>query len=90
MNGPKEILLTSVDNEGLQNGMDLELIEKVSSVVSVPVIFCGGVGSAEDIIKAANKGADAIACASILHYEKDDIPSIKKDLIKHNVEVRQV
>ena len=59
--GAGEILLTSVDNEGLQQGMDLELIEAVTKAVNVPVICGGGVGCGDDIVDAANAGADAVA-----------------------------
>ena len=55
--GAGEILLTSVDNEGLQQGMDLELIEAVTKAVNVPVICGGGVGCGDDIVDAANAGA---------------------------------
>ena len=65
--GAGEILLTSVDCEGLQRGMDLELIAKVSEAVAVPVICGGGVGCADDIVEAVRNGADAVACASVLH-----------------------
>ncbi len=68
--GAGEILLTSVDNEGLQQGMDLELIEAVTKAVNVPVICGGGVGCGDDIVDAANAGADAVACAAVLHYKK--------------------
>ena len=71
--GAGEILLTSVDNEGLQQGMDLELIEAVTKAVNVPVICGGGVGCGDDIVDAANAGADAVACAAVLHYKKETV-----------------
>lgn len=86
--GAGEILLTSVDCEGLQRGMDLELIEAVSAVVNVPVIFGGGVGCADDIVDAARAGADAVACAAILHYQKATIPELKEEIRAGGVEVR--
>lgn len=88
--GAGEILLTSVDNEGLQRGMDVELIKQVTEVVDVPVICGGGVGCAEDIVDAAQMGADAVACAAILHYKKSTVQELKKDILKHGVEVRIV
>ena len=57
--GAGEILLTSVDCEGLQRGMDLELIRAVTAAVQVPVICGGGAGGADDILDAAAAGADA-------------------------------
>ena len=88
--GAGEILLTSVDNEGLQQGMDLELIEAVTKAVNVPVICGGGVGCSDDIVDAANAGADAVACAAVLHYKKETVTELKEDIRAGGVEVRQV
>ena len=78
--GAGEILLTSVDNEGLQQGMDLELIEAVTKAVNVPVICGGGVGCGDDIVDAANAGADAVACAAVLHYKKETVTELKEEM----------
>ncbi|HJD22420.1 MAG TPA: imidazole glycerol phosphate synthase cyclase subunit [Candidatus Gemmiger faecigallinarum] len=86
--GAGEILLTSVDCEGLQRGMDLELIEAVTKAVDVPVICVGGVGCADDIVDAVDAGADAVACASVLHYGKTTVPELKAELRDAGVEVR--
>lgn len=86
--GAGEILLTSVDCEGLQRGMDRELIAAVRAATSIPIIACGGVGRASDIVEAANSGANAVAAASILHYRKDSIPNIKKAIRESGLEVR--
>lgn len=67
--GAGEILLTSIDKEGLGDGMDLELVEHVSKKISIPLISHGGVGNSEDIYKVIISGSDAIAISSILHYE---------------------
>ena len=88
--GAGEILLTSVDNEGLQQGMDLELIEAVTKAVNVPVICGGGVGCGDDIVDAANAGADAVACAAVLHYKKETVTELKEDIRAGGVEVRQI
>ena len=88
--GAGEILLTSVDCEGLQSGMDLELIRAVTDAVSVPVICGGGVGCGDDIADAASAGADAVACAAVLHYNKESVAELKDDLRADGVEVRCV
>ena len=96
--GAGEILLTSVDNEGLQQGMDLELIEAVTKAVNVPVICGGGVGPTQlfRVFEhkgdggAANAGADAVACAAVLHYKKETVTELKEDIRAGGVEVRQV
>ena len=86
--GAGEILLMSVDCEGLQRGMDLALIEAVTHAVKIPVICGGGVGCAEDIVDAANAGADAVACAAVLHYEKATVQELKAEVRAAGVEVR--
>ena len=72
----------------LGRGMDIELIRQVGEAVDVPVIFGGGVGCVDDIIEAADAGADAIACASVFHYDRLSIEEIKKELINKGVNVR--
>ena len=78
--GAGEILLMSVDNEGLQRGMDLELIEAVTKAVNVPVICGGGVGCGDDIVDGAKAGADAVACAAVLHYKKETVQELKDEI----------
>ncbi len=68
--GAGEILLTSVDREGTGLGFDIELTKRVSELVSIPVIACGGAGEVGDIHEAIIKGkADAVSLASMLHYD---------------------
>tara|TARA_Y100000389_G_scaffold199988_1_gene239495 strand:- start:12370 stop:13128 length:759 start_codon:yes stop_codon:yes gene_type:complete len=67
--GVGEILLTSVDNDGMQLGLDLKLIKEITSLVSVPVVACGGVGSIDDISKGIhNSGASGIGVGSMFVY----------------------
>lgn len=66
--GVGEILITSVDREGRGRGFDLELVQKFSNALPVPVIACGGAGDASDVNSAIQSGADAVSCASIFHY----------------------
>ena len=67
--GAGEIVITSVDKEGTGLGFDMELIQKVSEIISIPLIIHGGASDEEDIADAIKGGnADAIAIASILHY----------------------
>ena len=81
-------MLTSVDCEGLQRGMDLELIRAVTKAVHIPVVCGGGVGCGEDVVEAANAGADAVACAAVLHYNKQTVPELKEEIRAGGVEVR--
>jgi cyclase len=76
--GAGEILLTSVDREGTRKGFDISLIRAVTSVVSVPVIASGGMGKPEDLIAVVSEGgADAVAMADILHYNRAGIGGIR-------------
>ncbi len=88
--GAGELLVTSINQEGTKKGMDIELIEKISHYVPIPVIACGGVGNSghiADVIEKTN--VRAVACASILHYNLSDIPTIKTDLAKASISVRK-
>lgn len=86
--GAGEILLTSIDHEGLEKGMDTELIEKVSKAVSIPVIASGGFGKAQDFNAAINSGADAVAIAKALHYDRTSIQTIKEAAKAAGIKVR--
>ena len=69
--GAGEILLTSVDLEGTQKGLDVELCRAVTSELDIPVILSGGMGNTAHLVDAANRGhADAVAMAHVLHYGK--------------------
>ncbi|MBI4982285.1 MAG: imidazole glycerol phosphate synthase subunit HisF [Candidatus Omnitrophica bacterium] len=81
--GVGEILVTSVDNEGTRQGYDIDLINVVSEVVSVPVIASGGVGNVKHMEKCMlNKRVDGMAVASILHYGDSKVGELKSELLK--------
>lgn len=87
--GAGEILLNSIDRDGTRQGYDLELIQKVSEKVRVPVIASGGAGNLEQIYQAIISGkADAVLLASTLHYGEITISEIKKYLKSKGVRVR--
>lgn len=87
--GAGELLVTSVDREGTQRGMDLELIRRITAAVEVPVIACGGVGTPEHAVQALREGgADAVAVASVLHYGRHGIGAIKARLAQAEIPVR--
>ncbi len=88
--GAGEILLTSIDTEGTKKGFDIELTKSVTDVVNIPVIASGGMGSnqhLEDAIKIG--GADAVAMADILHYERSTIPIIRNAAKEAEIIVRE-
>jgi imidazole glycerol-phosphate synthase subunit HisF len=78
--GAGEILLTSMDRDGTNAGYDLGLTAAVASAVEVPVIASGGAGRLEHLTEALEAGADAVLCASILHYGRHTVPEIKVHL----------
>ena len=85
--GAGEIVITSVDKEGTGEGFDLELTNKISSFVSIPVIAHGGAGKKEHLIPVIKEGnADAIALASILHYHLIKNNNIIEQRSEGNVE----
>jgi imidazole glycerol-phosphate synthase subunit HisF len=67
-NGVGEIILTSVDNEGMMTGYDLELIQKVTSEVSIPVVVNGGAGKIEHFVQAVECGAAAVSAGSMFVF----------------------
>ncbi len=82
--GVGEVLLTSIDREGTYSGFDMDLIEAVTSAVTVPVVVSGGAGNCQDIEKCiANKNVDGIAIASLLHYGKTTVEKIKSECSKN-------
>lgn len=87
--GAGEILVTSMDRDGTENGYDLELTRSISEKVNIPVIASGGAGKPEHILEAFSIGkADAALAASIFHYDKYPIPLIKRFLKEKGVDVR--
>jgi cyclase len=88
--GAGEILLTSMDRDGTSAGYDLELTRAVSDLVSVPVIASGGAGGLEDLVEAIGAGADAVLCASILHYGQHTLAEVKEHLGRAGIPVRPV
>jgi cyclase len=87
--GAGEILLTSIDRDGTNEGYDIDLLQKVAGVVNVPLIASGGAGSLVHFRDALVKGrADAVLAASVFHYGKFTIREVKEYLSNEGVEVR--
>lgn len=88
--GVGEILVTSVDHEGMRKGFDENLLREIHGRVRVPVIACGGAGGPEHV-EALLRGpcADAVCCASIFHYGTCTVPELKNHLAEQGIEVRQ-
>jgi cyclase len=86
--GAGEILLTSMDRDGTQDGYDLELTRAVAQAVSVPVIASGGAGELQHLVQALRAGADAVLCASIFHYGRHSMADVRAHLIGAGMAVR--
>ena len=87
--GAGEILLTSMDRDGTKKGYDLDLTEKVSSLINIPLIASGGVGSLEHLYQGIKIGkANAVLAASIFHFGEHTILEAKQYLDSKGIPVR--
>ena len=86
--GAGEILLTSMDRDGTEDGCDLELTSAVAEAVEVPVIASGGAGELHHLVEALEAGADAVLCASIFHYGRFRVREAKEALAAAGIPVR--
>jgi len=89
-NGAGEIVVNSIDTDGVKKGFDIELLKAVNSAVSVPVIASGGAGSIDDFITLFREipDIDAGLAASIFHFGEVAIPDLKAELKKNGINVR--
>ena len=89
-NGAGEVVLNSIDTDGVKGGFDLEMLEAVSNAVDVPVIASGGAGCAEDFVTLFERlpKVDAGLAASIFHFGQVKIPELKQLLKENNIPVR--
>ena len=90
--GAGELVVNSIDTDGVKNGFDLEMLQKIAERVSVPVIASGGAGSAEDfaVLFESVKGVDAGLAASVFHYKELEISKLKEFLKERGIAVRTV
>jgi cyclase len=87
--GAGEVLLTSMDRDGTNDGYDIELTRAVAKAVSVPVIASGGAGTLDHLSEAIEAGhADAVLCASIFHYGAHRVRDAKRHLAEAGIPVR--
>lgn len=89
-NGAGEVVVNSIDTDGVKKGFDLEMLEAVCNVVNVPVIASGGAGCIEDFVTLFNRlpKVDAGLAASIFHFGEVDIKDLKAELALKNINVR--
>lgn len=88
--GAGEVVLNSIDTDGVKNGFDLEMLDQVCNAVSVPVIASGGAGKKEDFVELFTKipKVDAGLAASIFHFKEVEISDLKRTLKQNGILVR--
>ncbi|MDO4734215.1 MAG: imidazole glycerol phosphate synthase subunit HisF [Lachnospiraceae bacterium] len=91
-NGAGEVVVNSIDTDGVKEGFDLEMLDAVCSVVNVPVIASGGAGCIEDFITLFKTlpGVDAGLAASIFHFGTVDILDLKQEMLKNHIPARVI
>ncbi len=89
-NGAGEVVVNSIDTDGVKRGFDIEMLERVCDVVNVPVIASGGAGSVEDFIELFRRvpGISAGLAASVFHFGEIQIRDLKAALRDNNITVR--
>lgn len=89
-NGAGEVVVNSIDTDGVKHGFDIELLNAVCSAVSVPVIASGGAGCIEDFIDLFKNvpDIDAGLAASVFHFNEVDIIDLKREMHKNGIPVR--
>lgn len=89
-NGAGEIVLNSIDTDGVKGGFDLEMLKAVCDVVDVPVIASGGAGCTQDFLTLFNTlpKVDAGLAASIFHFGEVKIPELKRELAQQGIPIR--
>ena len=87
--GAGELLLTSMEHDGVRQGYPCELFAQITGELKIPVIASGGAGSIDDIAEVFEKGhADAALAASIFHYGTYTVKEVKEELNRRNIKVR--
>ncbi len=88
--GAGELLITSMDTDGVKNGYDLELLDEICRTVKIPVIASGGAGKLEHFSEVFKKtGVDAALAASLFHYGELKVRDVKEHLYKEGIPVRR-
>ena len=86
--GAGEILLTSMDQDGTKAGYDLDLLQKITSQLTIPLIASGGAGKLEHLADGLKAGASAVLAASIFHFKEFSVKQAKEFLAAQNLLVR--
>lgn len=87
--GAGEIVINSIDEDGMKKGYDLELLKQLTSVLNIPVIASGGAGTIDHFIEAIDDAdVDGVLAASVFHYKEIEIKKLKEAMSSHGIIVR--
>ncbi|MDD4839927.1 MAG: imidazole glycerol phosphate synthase subunit HisF [Clostridia bacterium] len=88
--GAGELVVNSIDTDGVKNGFDIELLEQIDKLVTIPIVASGGAGNIEHFVKLFKTlpRVDAGLAASIFHFKEVSIKGLKEELRRNNIEVR--
>lgn len=87
--GAGELVINSIDSDGMKEGYDIELLRRITSMVGVPVIASGGAGKIEDFAMAIKEAdVDGVLAASVFHYKELEIRQVKEYMKSQGIEVR--
>ncbi len=88
--GAGEVVVNSIDADGVKNGYDIELTKKISESINIPVVASGGAGKTKDFLEVLNNGrADAALAASVFHYGEIKIGELKQYLYENGIAIRR-
>ena len=88
--GAGEICINSIDSDGIKEGFDIALIERLNSVLTIPIIASGGAGTIEHFSEVLNAGADAALAASVFHYDEIRLKDLKDYLFSKKIPIRRL
>ncbi|MEC9485321.1 MAG: imidazole glycerol phosphate synthase subunit HisF [Candidatus Izemoplasma sp.] len=87
--GAGELVINSMNHDGMKQGFDMPLLKKITQLVSVPVIASGGAGSIQDFVELAKStDVDGYLAASVFHYKEIAIDNLKETLKQNNIPIR--
>jgi cyclase len=88
--GAGEFLINSIDNDGMMNGYDLELLKLAERHSSIPIIICGGAGHFEHLYEGLDSGAHAVACASLFHFGDNNPTRARSFLLNKGIPMKNL
>jgi cyclase len=88
--GAGELFLNAIDRDGMADGYDIDVIQKIAQDVGIPVIACGGAGTFQDFVDLARRtNVSAVAAGNIFHFTELAYPRAKESLLKNGIDVRR-